>query len=119
MKKLLVFGILFLFLFFSGFTENTKKKSRRVKALIEKIDLRLDSIIQTQVYETIQGHKYHRFNRGVLTANSGDISGVFIIKDRVHFTSHNGEIVFSGIDETGRCYRKTLEQFLFALEEPW
>lgn len=119
MKKIAVFGILFLFLCFSGFTENTKKKSKRVKALIEKIDLRLDSMVHTQVYETIQGHKYYRFDHGVLTIISDTISGVFITTDRIHFKSHNGEILFSGIDEKGKIYRKTLEQLLFCLEELW
>lgn len=120
MKKSAVILLLSLFVCFSGFNQDKKKKSRKARNLTEKIETRLDSIIRTPVFETIQGREYYRFSNGVLeVVNTNSISGVFILNDRIYFSSHNGEIVFSEMDETGRCYEKTLEQLLFALEKEW
>lgn len=131
MKNLALFGLLFLFLSFSVIAENSRKnkKTKKIQNLTEEISFKLDSILQTQAYETIQGREYYRFQNGVLTAFPDSISGAFILTDsisevfilthRIYFTSHNGEITFSCIDETGRVYRETLEQFLFALQGRW
>lgn len=119
MKKMMVVFFL-LFVCFSGFNQDKKKKSRKVRNLTEKIDAKLDSITRTPVFETIKGKEYYRFSHGVLNVVNDSILGVFILNERIHFTSHNGEIVFFEMDETtGRCYKKTLEQLLFTLEKEW
>ena len=120
MKNIAGILLLSLFVCLSGFNQGKKKKSRKTRNLTEKIEIRLDSVVKTPAYETIKGIEYYRFSRGVLKVIKPDsISGVFILNDRIHFTSHNGAIVFSEIDETGRFYEKTLEQLLFSLEEKW
>lgn len=120
MKKLAVILLLTLCICFSGFTENTKKKSRKNKVLLGKIEMRLDSILQTQVYETINGHKYHRFSHGVLTSIPDTIVGVFIVEqERSHFKFYDRGIFFSDIKQKRKIYRRELKQLLGVLKEPY
>lgn len=120
MKKLVVFYLLCCVLSSMAYNHKPRREARRVKILIEKVNFKLDSLIQMEPYEVIKGRRYYRFCGGVLTPNSDTtIMGAFGGLDRIHFTSHNGEIMFSEIDETGRCYEKTLEQLLFALGKEW
>lgn len=117
MQKIAIFVALLFILFSIVSAETPTKESKKVKALIEKVNSRLDSIIQNQPYETIQGDKYYRFKEGVFTVQLDTmIIGAFSMIDRIHFTSHNGVILFTGINEKGKSFEKTLEQLLFSLE---
>ncbi len=121
MRKVLIVGMLLLLCSSFVSAKNRNKTPHRLKALVEQINLSLDSIAESGVSIDVKGKEYYRFDEGVFTAlNDTVFIGAFGVIDRIHFVSKSGNNgYFLCINEKGKYSKKTLEQLLFAIQEVW